>query len=78
MAELSEAEAAVYDRQLRVWGIEVQKRCVGSGRYLVLHTVIRQSKPLLTVNVEPFPCRLNAAKILIAGCTGLAVEVSAQ
>ena len=27
MAELSEAEAAVYDRQLRVWGIEVQKRC---------------------------------------------------
>ena len=28
MAELSEAEAAVYDRQLRVWGIEVQKRCV--------------------------------------------------
>ncbi|KAL0044863.1 hypothetical protein WJX82_000476 [Trebouxia sp. C0006] len=45
MAELSEAEAAVYDRQLRVWGIEVQKR-------------------------------LNAAKILIAGCTGLAVEVA--
>ncbi|DBA82539.1 hypothetical protein WJX79_008668 [Trebouxia sp. C0005] len=45
MAELSEAEAAVYDRQLRVWGIEVQKR-------------------------------LNAAKILIAGYTGLAVEVA--
>lgn len=45
MAELSEAQAAVYDRQLRVWGIEVQKR-------------------------------LNAAKILIAGCTGLAAEVA--
>ena len=43
MAELSEIEAAVYDRQLRVWGIEVQKRCVGPGRYLVLHAVIRQS-----------------------------------
>ena len=27
MAALSAAEAAVYDRQLRVWGIEVQKRC---------------------------------------------------
>lgn len=27
MVELSAAEAAVYDRQLRVWGIEVQKRC---------------------------------------------------
>ena len=26
MVELTEAEAAVYDRQLRVWGIEVQKR----------------------------------------------------
>lgn len=45
MAELSEAEAAVYDRQLRVWGIEVQKR-------------------------------LNAARILIAGCSGLAAEVA--
>lgn len=43
MAELSEVEAAVYDRQLRVWGIEVQKRYVGPGRYLVLHAVIRQS-----------------------------------
>ena len=30
MAELSEAQAAVYDRQLRVWGIEVQKRCARS------------------------------------------------
>ena len=28
MAELTDAEAAVYDRQLRVWGVEVQKRCV--------------------------------------------------
>lgn len=26
MAELTDAEAAVYDRQLRVWGVEVQKR----------------------------------------------------
>ncbi len=78
MAELSEAEAAVYDRQLRVWGIEVQKRCVGPARRLVLHAVIRHSKVLLTVSAKPFACRLNAAKILIAGCTGLAVEVWVQ
>jgi len=78
MAELSEAEAAVYDRQLRVWGIEVQKRCVGPARHLVLHAVIRHSKVLLTVSAKPFLCRLNAAKILIAGCTGLAVEVWKQ
>ena len=78
MAELSEVEADVYDRQLRVWGIEVQKRCVGPGRYLVLHAVIRQSIFFLTVSVEPFSCRLNAAKILIAGCTGLAIEVREQ
>lgn len=27
MTQLTEAEAAVYDRQLRVWGVETQKRC---------------------------------------------------
>ena len=27
MGGLSEAEAAVYDRQLRVWGVETQKKC---------------------------------------------------
>lgn len=26
MADLTEAEAAVYDRQLRVWGVDTQKR----------------------------------------------------
>ena len=25
--DLTKQEAAVYDRQLRVWGVEVQKRC---------------------------------------------------
>jgi ubiquitin-like 1-activating enzyme E1 A len=44
-AELSEQEAAIYDRQLRVWGVETQRR-------------------------------LSGAKVLIAGCGGLAVEVS--
>ncbi|KAK9864272.1 hypothetical protein WJX84_011868 [Apatococcus fuscideae] len=45
MVELTEAEAAVYDRQLRVWGVETQKR-------------------------------LNAAKVLIIGCSGLAAEAA--
>mmetsp|Transcript_18272 Transcript_18272/g.47687 ORF Transcript_18272/g.47687 Transcript_18272/m.47687 type:complete len:316 (+) Transcript_18272:88-1035(+) len=45
MAELTEAEAAVYDRQLRVWGVETQKR-------------------------------LNNARVLIAGLSGLAAEVA--
>ena len=27
MAALTDAEAAVYDRQIRVWGVETQKRC---------------------------------------------------
>lgn len=45
MAELTEAEAAVYDRQLRVWGVETQKR-------------------------------LNSARVLIAGLSGLAAEVA--
>ena len=30
-AELTEAEAAVYDRQLRVWGVEVQRKCVAAA-----------------------------------------------
>ncbi|CAD7696785.1 unnamed protein product [Ostreobium quekettii] len=45
MAKLSEAEAAVYDRQIRVWGVEVQKR-------------------------------LQASKVLLIGCSGLAAEVA--
>ncbi|KAL4857355.1 SUMO-activating enzyme subunit 1B-2 [Chlorella vulgaris] len=44
-AELSEQEAAIYDRQLRVWGVETQRR-------------------------------LSGAKVLIAGCGGLAAEVA--
>eukprot|EP00891_Asterochloris_glomerata_P009482 jgi/Astpho2/9482/Aster-x1580 len=44
-ADLTEAAAKVYDRQLRVWGVEVQKR-------------------------------LNAARVLIVGCSGLAAEVA--
>lgn len=30
---LTKAEAAVYDRQLRVWGVEAQQRCAPSAQY---------------------------------------------
>ncbi|EFN54772.1 hypothetical protein CHLNCDRAFT_134704 [Chlorella variabilis] len=43
--QLTEQEAAIYDRQLRVWGVETQRR-------------------------------LSGAKVLIAGCSGLAAEVA--
>lgn len=57
MVELTEAEAAVYDRQLRVWGIEVQKRyrlgdqascCTRSFTYLMI--VLLQVKRSSGVN----------------------------
>jgi hypothetical protein len=35
---LTKAEAAVYDRQLRVWGVEAQTRWVASSRSLVILT----------------------------------------
>uniref|UniRef100_A0A8C5TLN9 SUMO-activating enzyme subunit 1 n=1 Tax=Malurus cyaneus samueli TaxID=2593467 RepID=A0A8C5TLN9_9PASS len=31
---ISEEEAAQYDRQIRLWGLEAQKRSVGWGRRL--------------------------------------------
>lgn len=43
--QLTAQEAAIYDRQLRIWGVETQQR-------------------------------LSAARVLIAGCTGLAAEVA--
>lgn len=72
--ELTEAEAKVYDRQLRVWGVEVQRRqAEPQAECFPPNGVIKVA--LLTM-----PCvymrRLNAAKILIAGLTsGVAAEV---
>ena len=67
MPELSAKEAEVYDRQLRVWGVETQKRCAG-----VRQQERAQTCCLLTgVQLR----RLNAARIVVVGCTGLAAEV---
>jgi hypothetical protein len=37
---LTEDQAAVYDRQLRVWGVDVQRRCDLSG------AVVRPPQPV--------------------------------
>ena len=72
MVELSAAEAAVYDRQLRVWGIEVQKRCGVSAC-----SVVGLDQQICYVSsFTRCVYRLNAAKVLIAGCTGLGAEVT--
>ena len=69
MVELSAAEAAVYDRQLRVWGIEVQKRCAVVAVCCCGAVISWQGAHRL------LRYRLNTAKVLIAGCTGLGAEV---
>lgn len=74
--ELTENEAKVYDRQLRVWGVEVQRRC-GAGLcahlWDLMEVLIKVATPLTVSHAWR---RLNAAKILIAGMTsGNAAEV---
>jgi hypothetical protein len=74
-ALISDIQAAVYDRQLRVWGHEVQQRC-GSD-----------CADCSNFAMQTWPCavyssftatllrRLTAAKLLIIGGDGLAAEV---
>ena len=70
-ADLTEAAAKVYDRQLRVWGVEVQKRWPGCFRSSCdPHAVF-----LTLADHAVLCCRLNAARVLIVGCSGLAAEV---
>ena len=69
MPDLSATEAAVYDRQLRVWGVETQKRWASAGLKTAAWSQSKTQSNLAG-------CRLNAAKIVIVGCTGLAAEVS--
>ena len=71
MPDLSATEAAVYDRQLRVWGVETQKRCSFDA---LMHSTSHTARHVL---ILVRPCRLNAARIVIVGCTGLAAEVRA-
>ena len=71
-ADLTEAAAKVYDRQLRVWGVEVQKRC---GPVLCCFCNPQAGPLTLAHNHIVLCCRLNAARVLIVGCSGLAAEL---
>lgn len=91
-APLSEAHAAVYDRQLRVWGLEVQKRCGWLGCHRGVRGLcaplgksvgglrlgVGQEKQMKSLD-GPLTCfcRLMEAKVLIVGTSGLAAEVRA-
>ena len=62
-SELTQAEAELYDRQIRLWGLENQKR-------FAFHNF---------VFLNCFQCwnysRLRSSKILIAGINGLGAEI---
>jgi molybdopterin/thiamine biosynthesis adenylyltransferase len=68
--ELTEDEAAVYDRQLRVWGVKTQRKCVRSARpahHASHHT-------LAHARLSPLSRRLTSARVLVLNCTGVAAE----
>ena len=70
MALLTEDEAAVYDRQLRVWGVETQRKCAA----------IRCSRaaPVFRTDTAQRPrVRLSSARVLVINVTGVAAEVRA-
>ena len=85
--QLTEHEAAIYDRQLRVWGVETQKRQVyGAGGRADCHRAdgCWSASPRRRCNAAAFTAacpansftrRLSQARVLIAGCNGLAAEV---
>ena len=74
--ELTENEAKVYDRQLRVWGVEVQRR-YRKGIWRPSCELTKIPIKYAIIMTLGLRCRrLNAAKILIAGMTsGIAAEV---
>lgn len=81
MVELTEAQAAVYDRQLRVWGVETQKKWVILSYIFIdwqtRHVVFGPRSTVadsLQKSCFIVPCRLTSSSILIVGCSGLAAE----
>lgn len=76
---LSEAQAAVYDRQLRVWGLEVQNRWAQGARAWARRTgrprAAAGQLPTLPACPPSMRTRLSSAKVLIIGGNGLAAEV---
>ena len=61
MAAISSAEAAVYDRQIRLWGLDAQKRFGFEG---------------YSSGLRPFFCsRFRNSSVLLVGSRSLAAEV---
>ena len=86
--QLDDDQAAVYDRQLRVWGVEVQQKCVHE------RARARRAEELLAqlpsarsterapassfsplANTHSHKHRLNAVRVLIVGFNKTAAEV---
>ena len=72
--ELTEDEAAVYDRQLRVWGVETQRKCVRSAcNTPSAPTHASHHTPAHARRFSPHG-RLTSARVLVLNCTGVAAE----
>lgn len=73
---ITDDEAAIYDRQIRVWGLDAQKRWV-----LVrlmdekLYPVLQSSFLCFLFVLHFLYCRLRAANVLVVGVDGLTGEV---
>jgi ubiquitin-like 1-activating enzyme E1 A len=61
--ELSEAEAELYDRQIRLWGLDSQKR--------YFHLPLFQNIPYTF-----YSYRLRCARILLIGLKGFGAEIA--
>jgi molybdopterin/thiamine biosynthesis adenylyltransferase len=87
-AALTADEAKVYDRQIRVWGVETQQRCVVRGPAAgstEIDQPLRDPRANDTSGISGVArltrshatgCRLRSAKVLFVGCPGVSTEVS--
>lgn len=68
---ISADEAEIYDRQIRLWGVEAQKRLFVCFKYLIIY--------LYTISYlfeyKNWFFSLRRASILVIGCRGLGAEV---
>ncbi len=68
---LTKAEAAVYDRQLRVWGVEAQQRCARE-RARARYCSRGQWCELIRTS---FSRRMMESKVLVVGLGGVSCEI---
>lgn len=65
-APISEHEAALYDRQIRLWGLDAQQRCALRGPH-------RGLPASLTLDTH---YRLRSTSVLVIGVKGLSAEIA--